>query len=314
MMKRTVCLLFVATATAQLGSGIDWRYYTTQDGQPVPGLPDGVEGRIWQGTHGVYDVVLAAPNAVRFKLAAGATLGARRGGDGRFAFDVPMHWCVTAGNVTFEAGGPTYETGDVLWAGAGMAHGPIYSAGGAVISAVSGGPRLEPADLFSPAARVATNPSVETYGNASSPKLRGYRGADVAWQQNPSNHSAECLANGGVWNKFFDGVGDSPPVLRVRWSANCSIPFHYHPTGAIYWILYGRMYFVGDCGTDCTDRAVGRGEIRWVRPGFNYGPEHNDYDAPCEITVLGVDTNPTFEHAPAPYRVQKRVLVDYIYG
>jgi hypothetical protein len=65
---------------------------------------------------------------------------------------------------------------------------------------------------------------------------------------------------------------------------------------------------------DCTDRAVGRGEIRWVRPGFNYGPEHNDYDAPCEITVLGVDTNPTFEHAPAPYRVQKRVLVDYIYG
>ena len=45
-----------------------------------------------------------------------------------------------------------------------------------------------------------------------------------------------------------------------------------------------------------------------------YGPEHNDYDAPCEITVLGVDTNPTFEHAPAPYRVQKRVLVDYIYG
>ncbi|KAH8053101.1 thiosulfate transmembrane transporter [Aureococcus anophagefferens] len=221
MMKRTVCLLFVATATAQLGSGIDWRYYTTQDGQPVPGLPDG-----------------------------------RR----------------------------------------------------------VGGPRLEPADLFSPAARVATNPSVETYGNASSPKLRGYRGADVAWRQNPSNHSAECLANGGVWNKFFDGVGDSPPVLRVRWSANCSIPFHYHPTGAIYWILYGRMYFVGDCGTDCTDRAVGRGEIRWVRPGFNYGPEHNDYDAPCEITVLGVDTNPTFEHAPAPYRVQKRVLVDYIYG
>ena len=209
MMKRTVCFLFVATATAQLGSGIDWRYYTTQDGQPVPGLPDGVEGRIWQGTHGVYDVVLAAPNAVRFKLAAGATLGSRRGGDGRFAFDVPMHWCVTAGNVTFEAGGPTYETGDVLWAGAGMAHGPIHSAGGAVISAVSGGPRLEPADLFSPAARVATNPSVETYGNASSPKLRGYRGADVAWHQNPSNHSAECLANGGVWNKFFDGVGDS---------------------------------------------------------------------------------------------------------
>ena len=46
-----------------------------------------------------------------------------------------MHWCVTAGNVTFEAGGPTYETGDVLWAGAGMAHGPIHSAGGAVISA-----------------------------------------------------------------------------------------------------------------------------------------------------------------------------------
>ena len=312
----TVALACVAGTAAPLGNGTkgieDWRYYTTENGRPVPGLPDGVEGRIWQGNHGVYDVVLAAPNAVRFSLSAGASLGSRRG-DGTFAFAAPMHWSVTQGNVTFEAGGPTYEAGDVFWAGAGMAHGPIATAGGAIVSAVSGGPRLEPAQLFAPAERVETNPSVETYSNASSPKLRGYRGADAEWHQNPSNHSAECLANGGVWNKWFDGVGDSPPVLRVRWSANCSIPFHYHPTGAIYWILYGRMYFVDDCGTGCEDRAVGRGEIRWVRPGFSYGPEHNDYDAPCEITVLGVNTNPTFEQAPSPYRVEKRVLVDYVY-
>ena len=70
------------------------------------------------------------------------------------------------------------------------------------------------------------------------------------------------------------------------------------------------MFFKGD---QAETRAVGRGEMRWVRPGFSYGPEHNGEDEASEITVLGVDTNPTFEAAPVPYRVLKRVLVDFLY-
>ena len=51
------------------------------------------------------------------------------------------------------------------------------------------------------------------------------------------------MENGGVFNCMFpagaaaDGTPDgTPPVLRVKWSPNCSIPYHYHPTGAMYFI------------------------------------------------------------------------------
>ena len=51
------------------------------------------------------------------------------------------------------------------------------------------------------------------------------------------------MSNGGVFNCMFpagaaaDGTPDgTPPVLRVKWSPNCSIPYHYHPTGAMYFI------------------------------------------------------------------------------
>ena len=27
------------------------------------------------------------------------------------------------------------------------------------------------------------------------------------WSENPSDHSDECIANGGVWNMAFDAVG-----------------------------------------------------------------------------------------------------------
>ena len=38
---------------------------------------------------------------------------------------------------------------------------------------------------------------------------------------------------------------NTPAVLRVRWSPSCQIPYHYHPTGALYFIQYGKMYFEG---------------------------------------------------------------------
>ena len=66
---------------------------------------------------------------------------------------------------------------------------------------------------------------------------------EAAWWPNPSPHSDACMKNGGVFNCMFpagaaaDGTPDgTPPVLRVKWSPNCSIPYHYHPTGAMYFI------------------------------------------------------------------------------
>jgi len=54
------------------------------------------------------------------------------------------------------------------------------------------------------------------------------------------------MANGGVFNMNFPFSKNTPAVLRVRWSPQCSIPFHYHPTGAMYFVLYGNMFFKGD--------------------------------------------------------------------
>ena len=95
--------------------------------------------------------------------------------------------------------------------------------------------------FFRPQQTILSNPSTITYSDPNSPTTRGYRDANAPWTKNPGDHTPECLANGGVFNKAFDAVGDSPPMLRVKWAPNCSIPFHYHPTGALYFILYGAV-------------------------------------------------------------------------
>ena len=81
-------------------------------------------------------------------------------------------------------------------------------------------------------------------------------------------HSASCMANGGVYNMNFGYSKNTPAVLRVAWSPNCSIPYHYHPTGAMYFVLYGSMYFKGDLPWG--EIGFGRGDTRWVQPGFSY--------------------------------------------
>ena len=65
------------------------------------------------------------------------------------------------------------------------------------------------------------------------------------WRNNPSPHSQDCIRNGGVQNMGFGPNQNTPAVLRVRWSPSCQIPYHYHPTGALYFIQYGKMYFEG---------------------------------------------------------------------
>ena len=100
-------------------------------------------------------------------------------------------------------------------------------------------------------------------------------------------------------------------MLLVRWAANCSIPYHYHPEGALYFIQYGTMFFDGD--GDAPPTPLVAGDVRWVRPGFAYGPEYNG-TAPMQITVLGTEANPAFEAPPAgPYKMQLRRVVTTVF-
>jgi len=112
----------------------------------------------------------------------------------------------------------------------------------------------------------------------------------------------------------FDSANNTNPVLRVKWAPNCSIPYHYHPTGALYFIQYGKMFFKGDLATGGEDISFKAGEVRWVRPGFDYGPEYNSADEHMEITVLGTDTPPMFQAPPpGPYKYQKTSTITTVF-
>ena len=124
-----------------------------------------------------------------------------------------------------------------------------------------------------------------------------------------------------MWNLNFDAADATPAVLRVRWAPNCSIPFHYHPTGALYFVLYGAMYFAGDLRPDVDDAPgtlddapLAAGDVRWVRPGFAYGPEYNGATEPMEITVLGTESLPVFgQSPPKPYMLQVQRTVSVVF-
>merc|ERR1712048_1326818 len=196
--------------------------------------------------------------------------------------------------------------GDLFWTLAGQPQGPIKNVGNTPLTVVT----VSTAPLLARRAYEAPsndNPSVDTNRTTS----RGYRRLEGTWAPNPSPHTTECMAKGGVLNMGFDADKYTEPVLRVKWGPNCSIPFHYHPTGALYFIQYGKFFFAGDYETDTPFTA---GDIRWVRPGYNYGPEYNSVDEPMEITVLGSDTPPMFQQAPpGPYKYQKTTTFTAIF-
>jgi len=252
------------------------------------------------------DFPLAPPLMVRHELVAGATFPSW---GGAFWFPGDSYSTVITGNATFGKDGKVYTYGDVFWAMAGHSHGPITNVGNTplVVVTVSTSPLLARRSYGAPS---DVNPSVD----ASHTTSRGYRRVDASWSPNPSKHSDECMVAGGVYNMGFEAVNNTPPVLRVRWAPNCSIPFHYHPTGAVYVVLYGQMFFTGDVSTGGSDVAFHAGNVRWVRPGFNYGPEYNSADEAMEITVFLTDTPPTFQQAPpGPYKYQRTSTVTAIF-
>ena len=77
----------------------------------------------------------------------------------------------------------------------------------------------------------------------------------------------------------------------VTWKPHSVLPSHYHPTGALYVVQNGTMYFPGE-----SVPKIEVGEIRWVRSGHFYDGE-GSLDIGLNIIVLGADTHPmvTFE-------------------
>ena len=219
------------------------------------------------------------------------------------------YYVVIEGSVVFgHTPGVVHDYGDLYWVMGGEVHGPVYNVGDMgctllITSTAQVSPRggaEAPSD---------DNPSVDT----SLIRERSYRQVDGgSWRNNPSPHSQACLDNGGVQNMGFNMLDNSPAALRVRWAPSCQIPYHYHPTGALYFIQYGVMMFQGDGITP--DVPFYKGEVRWVRPGYAYGPEYNSDDEPMEITVLGTDTPPTFHDPPdGPYKMQKDLIVTHVF-
>jgi len=219
-------------------------------------------------------------------------------------------YVVISGNATFgdAANASVHGYGDVFWVMGGWPHGPIYNVGKGALTILAVGMDWQPQYDDVPS---WYNPSVDWYTYTNRSYLRVEQEAASGWFANPSPHTDACLANGGVYNLNFASEGNTMPVLRVKWAPNCSIPFHYHPTGAMYFILYGNMFYAGDFTTG--DIPFSPGDSRWVRPGFAYGPEYNG-DAPMEITVFGTDTPPEFSAPPdGPYKVQKSIQITHVF-
>jgi len=303
--------MFRAALAGLLGvvQAADWHYYLSDNVDWTSSFAGGtIEG--WEGEHdGENDMVLFYPAAQRMTLNPGASWPAA---GMSFYMDSDVTWVVANGTVTFGANASeSHIEGDVFWASAGSAHGPIVNVGSEklLMLGVTGGGRkaLVPKSLPAPVANPSTSGSVTA--------TRSYRNATAAFRPNPSPHTDECMTNGGVWNKNFPGKDMSPPVLRVNFYKTCSIPWHNHPTGALYFITQGSMAFEGD--KDGVSTKFNVGDVRWVRPGFTYGPEHNIGDGLMSITVMGTDTPPNFlpngTKPAGPYQVRKQVYVNHVY-
>lgn len=201
------------------------------------------------------------------------------------------------------------EYGDIYWAIAGELIGPLINISEnstCVVVIMSTSPIIprSPSEVPSD-----NNPSVDQ----NLLRSRTYRqyGDGFTWEANPVPQEKECINNGAVQQMYFETQINSPSVFRVKWAANCSIPYHYHPQGAMYFVLYGNMWFDGDGPVPSVQ--FNKAEMRYTAPGYPYGPEYNSDFDPLEIIVLGVETPPTFEEPPKPYKFQKPVTVTHIF-
>lgn len=277
--------------------GTDLRYYYENNTNSDTTSEDGARTIVWESNTTYQDLAFSTPTVTRVEIPAADGTAKSYPGEDAYWLETDATYVVVSGNCTIGDGTDELGYGDVFFVLAGRVHGPIVNTGEGDLMLHIVGNAFEPIfDLDNVPSD--DNPSVDDtlYTN------RTYRRVDGNWRPNP---------DGVGYNMNFNAESGSPAVMRVLWDPSKAIPYHYHSTGAMYFILYGDMYFQLD--QEGWDPGFGAGDIRWVRPGFAYGPEYNG-DAEMEITVLGADSAIVFGDAPdGPYKVQKNVDLTQIY-
>merc|ERR1712203_1054433 len=163
------------------------------------------------------------------------------------------------------------------------------------------------------------------------PELRPRYG--VPDRRNPTIDAKLPIRNGCQWTN----VTNSPKCIYsgnhtadlIAWGADHpKFPVHYHPHGALYVGISGRMCYDGDYIGQTS--KVDPGEVRWVRPGFYYGPEYTCAGADGQnigAVVLALHPNRgglgvgeggdngavSYDPPPNPYALQYPLVVSMVY-
>ena len=271
--------------------GQAFRYYRDNNTErTIPLTEDGsITARFWSGEiNGTFThLAFGSPALTRLDFSGNSTQFPKSGE--QFYLPDNAYFVVITGNATF-GDDVTFSYGDMLYVTAGQNIGPIASVGSTNLML------FVVTSTFIPT--IGTD-GVSTINSAFQPTWttsRSYRRVDNEYHANPDWPDAT------VKNMNFYAVNNTPAALRVLWDPQRSIGYHYHPLGALYFVLYGSMYFDGDYESFSPSVVVG--EVRWVRPGFAYGPEYNGEEE-MEILVLGTEDPPIFDiEPPKPFLVQ----------
>ena len=159
-------------------------------------------------------MVLFPPSISKFVIPAGGSHPSA----GSYYLSNDAFYVVISGNATFSGDGDNeqdvHSYGDAYWVMAGASHGPITNVGeGDLVVTVTAGAAGRALTMYTDdedGTPSDDNPSV----NASLTTSRSYRLADGEWSKNPSEHTDECLANGGVY------VG----ALLIIVTSPCGVP------------------------------------------------------------------------------------------
>lgn len=280
-----LCLPLFCHALLNVPNVVQYRWETA-----VPErLPDGVAVYRWappEPENSVDDFVLSPPHALSISVPVGKV----------FPVDGQAYWLErqTAYVVVKGEASIGNETGlapgDLFYAGAGVAHGPITSTGSEdLLVSVATTSKFE-MHTGPPPTMLPANLMQSMSG------VGAHRGNSTQWRTDPTVPASEqCTANGGVKGAVFMQHEMIPGAMMVRFGKDCLVPYHYHPDGVLYFFVKGQIAVTGDFGP--SNSTFGPGELRWARAGFSYGPEYTLEET--LITVLGAPPMMVYNEKPS---------------
>lgn len=273
---------------------------------------------IWEGPSdesGNEVAALAQPSVAKLKIAAGASWP--RSGEPFFTTG-DVAYAIITGDADFgewegEATGH-FQSKDVFWVAGGVTIGPIKNLNNDAdlnLVMVTGG-GLE---ALHPREGLAADPDNLYPLQDHLPFRRYRRGIDVKIQRSPFEHPEECENNGGVRNYTFPEIFGTPYVLGVMFSPGCSVSQHYHAQGAVYINTNGTFQIEND-DHNGGKKFLETGHVRWVRPGWIYGPETTVSDDEVNLIVVGNQIAPHFtdENYIPNFIASKKVVATHVYG